>query len=369
MRKLGTVALLVLGALLLTGTDTPGAEKSTRPPTKLKKVGEHWTPWDPPAPGAGNYIIQKDDTLWDLAGKWLGNPFLWPQIWDENRYILDSHWIYPGDPLVVPGKPTVVPEGEQPPSAELTTPGAGATEQAQVKRPSPPAPPPLLPAADRSDVYCSGYIDPQGTKAELWISARDKERIAMGEGDVVFVNQGRNAGVRAGDEFLILRRTQHVLHPATGEDLGVFVRRLGRGRVLMSHDTTATMVIDMSCEEIYLGDELRRWEEIPVPLLASTPRFDWMEIESSGGPSGHVVWQRDQLTAFGTGNVIYTDLGQLSGVNPGDFIRLYRERDGGLPRQMLGQAVILTVESGTSTAKITQSVRESMIGDRVELRR
>ncbi|HEX9427905.1 MAG TPA: hypothetical protein VGA64_08960, partial [Candidatus Polarisedimenticolia bacterium] len=64
----------------------------------MKKVGDHWTPYDPPdpesfAPGATLHIIVPGDTLWDLADLAFGNPYLWPQIWNENRYILDSHWI------------------------------------------------------------------------------------------------------------------------------------------------------------------------------------------------------------------------------------------------------------------------------------
>ena len=31
----------------------------------------------------------------------LGDPYLWPQIWERNQYVLDAHWIYPGDPLVL----------------------------------------------------------------------------------------------------------------------------------------------------------------------------------------------------------------------------------------------------------------------------
>jgi nucleoid-associated protein YgaU len=121
MRKLSAFETLAAGmtvALLLTGS-TLAQESSTRPPTNLKQVGDHWTPWDPPEAGPDAYVIQKGDTLWDLAGRWLEDPFLWPQVWDENRYILDSHWIYPGDPLVIPGRPTVVPE-EGPDTAELT---------------------------------------------------------------------------------------------------------------------------------------------------------------------------------------------------------------------------------------------------------
>ena len=120
MRYSGAVVALVVSLLIVAGwadLRAENAQSSTRPPTNLKLVGDHWTPWDPPPAGPDAYIIQKGDTLWDLSEQWLGDPFLWPQIWDENRYILDSHWIYPGDPLVIPGRPTVVPPGG-PPTAE-----------------------------------------------------------------------------------------------------------------------------------------------------------------------------------------------------------------------------------------------------------
>ena len=74
------------------------------PPKNLKLVGDHWTAWDPPPvveEGADVYIIQSGDTLWDLAEQFYSDPYLWPQIWERNQYILDAHWIYPGDPLVM----------------------------------------------------------------------------------------------------------------------------------------------------------------------------------------------------------------------------------------------------------------------------
>jgi len=68
-------------------------------------IPQHWSRYKYPESipeGATYYIIQRGDTLWDLSAKYLGNPFLWPQIWDQNRYITDAHWIYPGDPLILP---------------------------------------------------------------------------------------------------------------------------------------------------------------------------------------------------------------------------------------------------------------------------
>ena len=113
-----TASVVVVSVMAWAGVS--GQESSTRPPA-VKQVGEHWSAWDPPPAGPDAYIIQKGDTLWAVAERWLGDPFLWPQVWDENRYVLDSHWIYPGDPLVIPGRPTVVPEEGPPPVAETPT--------------------------------------------------------------------------------------------------------------------------------------------------------------------------------------------------------------------------------------------------------
>lgn len=359
MKRIGVLAVSLV---VLVGVMS--ALAATNPPTDLKKVGDHWTAWDPPEPGPDAYIIQKDDTLWDLAGKWFNDPFLWPQIWDENRYILDSHWIYPGDPLVVPGRPTVVPEEGPPPVTEVLPP---VTDEQPPEEPVVPEPEPLQPVASQSDLYCSGFIAQGEHTPQLWIAGRDIEREILGEGDVVFLNQGANHGVRAGDTFAILRWTEPVYHPTTNEELGTLVRRMGKARVMLAHDNTSTAVIEMSCEDIHEGDDLVPWETIPVPMMSSLPEFDRYDPTPSGGPTGQIVAARDDLAAVGAGHVIFTDLGQHAGAAPGDVLVLYRERGEGLPRMMLGQAVVLTVETETSTAKIMNSTRESGIGDWVEI--
>ena len=68
-------------------------------------VAAHWSKNPYPrtvAAGARVHIVERRDTLWDLAQRYYGNPFLWPQIWDANKYIPNAHWIYPGDPVIIP---------------------------------------------------------------------------------------------------------------------------------------------------------------------------------------------------------------------------------------------------------------------------
>ncbi len=365
MKKLCAVTAV---AILLGAADAPvPAEAPTKPPKNLKLVGDHWTPWDPPPAGPDAYVIQKGDTLWDLSAKWFSDPFLWPQIWDENRYILDSHWIYPGDPLVVPGRPTVVP-AEIPEVGEGAVPDAGEPSLPVAELPPPPAPPALVPLADATDLYCSGSIERDPPPAPLWIAGRDTERVIVGEGDVVFLSHGRDAGVEAGAEYAVVRRGRVVRHPETGKTVGTLVRRLGRLRVMLSHEATATAVITMSCEDLREGDELVPWEEIPAPMRTEMPSFDRWDPTPSGGATGRIVAVRDDLSAVGQGNLIYTDLGAPSGAAPGDIVTLFRARADDLPRRNLGQAVVLTVGPVSSLAKILVSVGESEVGDAVELR-
>jgi len=177
-----SLALVAMADLALgeaTGTDQaasapvppppPHPARPHHPPKDLKFVDGHWTPYDPPKvpEGANAYTIVPGDTLWDLSGKFLGNTWLWPQLWDNNRYIRDSHWIYPGDPLLIPAAPTVVPPpGEAAPVAageEEEAAAAAAEETAAFERPGP--------LADKEDLYCSSYDDSPLREPEHYAAA------------------------------------------------------------------------------------------------------------------------------------------------------------------------------------------------------
>jgi len=56
------------------------------------------------------YVVVKGDTLWHIAGRFLNEPWRWPDVWQVNPQIRNPHLIYPGDTLVlsfVDGKPQI----------------------------------------------------------------------------------------------------------------------------------------------------------------------------------------------------------------------------------------------------------------------
>ena len=83
--------------------------------------------------------VKAGDTLWGLARQYLGDPFLWPDIYRLNTQVVeDPHWIYPGEVLRLASSDAVsaVPATDTPPVQPDTTPVA-VRQPDQVAAPAP----------------------------------------------------------------------------------------------------------------------------------------------------------------------------------------------------------------------------------------
>ncbi len=65
------------------------------------------------AQASEEYIIQKNDTLWDISRVLFGTGFYWPKIWSFNARITNPHQIFPGKKLIFSfGSLTTTPKVE-----------------------------------------------------------------------------------------------------------------------------------------------------------------------------------------------------------------------------------------------------------------
>jgi hypothetical protein len=335
---------------------TPHSTRNTGYPTSIPE-------------GTSYYIVQRGDTLWDLAGRFLNNHYLWPQIWDANKYIKDAHWIWPGDPLVFP-KLAVVAEqaGEAPPvpgpeglgeapSGELGA-EAGAASM-------------LGPVTEEMTLQCAQYVVDHREDESLYLlgSELGSDKLALSERDIVYLSKGSNEGVKPGDVYSLHHDAYTLHHPVSGRRLGTKVETTGWVKVLVVTENSACAVVEQACADIHAGDYLKPFEKVNVPMTVRKVPTDCCN-PPNGKITRYVVDLQDDATIAGTGHLLTIDAGTEDGVSPGSIFSVYRVMYPSVPtpRNMIGEATVVSVRNHTATAKITYARNEILVGDQVELR-
>jgi hypothetical protein len=336
-------------------------------------ISPHWSRYKYPESvpeGAPYHIVEKGDTLWDLSRTYLGNPYLWPQIWDQNRYVTDAHWIYPGDPLLLPQVALVSPQAGQP-GGEAGEEGEerGLGEGAAGPGGAPGAV--LYPLSEEATMQCAAYIvsDNEDDSLKVLGSELGSAKVGLSEYDVVYVNKGSNAGVKEGDVYSLHHVAYGVKHPATGKHIGTKIETTGWVRILLVQENSSTAIVDQACADIHTGDYLKPLEKANVPLTLRRDPATRL-TPPTGKTAGYVVDIVDDAMIAATGHLVSIDAGSDVGVAPGNTFSIYRIMYPSVPtsRNVIGELAVLAVRDRTATAKITYSTDAIMPGDQIELR-
>jgi len=386
-------AISVLMALGLTADE---------PPRDLHLADQHWTAWNPPSmvpAGSQIYIVQPGDSLWGLAQRFLGDGHLWPQIWEANQYILDSHWIYPDDPLVMTPSTVATLEAEgiaavplEEASVEPEDPFSSLiNDRDSQSRAGTDAPVPL---GYEADIYCSGYIGDDGESFPFRIAGSEYEfltptldpqkdseikglygktntqKYGLGLGDIVYLDGGRADGLSAGEMLTGIEPAQLVEHPRTGNNFGRLNRYLGRVRLLSVQESTAIGEIVLSCYPMPVGTALQVFEPEPVPLRRMTTlrpvNYPAKPEELDGSPS--IIFSENDIVALGMGHLVYIDRGSNDNTSAGDIFTIYRQGRRGFPPIVLGELGVLSVHENASLARILRSRYTIFLGDALQIK-
>lgn len=255
----------------------------------------------------------------------------------------------------------------------------------------------------QQDLYCSGMVttDHVSRNTQLVSGEEANYTITFSDGDYVYINKGSDKGVKAGDVFLVLRPLTNETYVQffTWQDrllhaMGQPWEDEGRVKVVVAHKKVSVAQVFDSCNYLQRGDVLLPYQERPVPQLKSEANFDRF-APPSGNKKAMIVAGKGFTMQAGTDSIVYVNLGASQGVKVGDYFRIYRYEDNGnsfvyqepnfgisvegygsgpahypvkdLPREILGEGVVLRTSPNSSTVLITYSLKQIYGGDYCEL--
>jgi hypothetical protein len=234
-----------------------------------KEVAQAGVPLSALAPNApDSYTVKKGDTLWDISGLYLNQPWRWPELWGMNlEQIRNPHLIFPGQVLYLEKI------GDH---ARLRTSRGGAGENVEVVRLTPQVR--SSPVADALSSVNMNLIEPFLNEAVIFETnaLQDAPRIVGTTEDQVLLARGNLAYAVDGKfgpetEYRIFREPRPLADPTTNEVLGFEAVFLGTADYLRPGETRdlgsgrtevipATLMVTGARREIGVGDRLA-----PVP--------------------------------------------------------------------------------------------------------
>lgn len=201
-----------------------------------------------------SYIVQEEDTLWDIAGQFLQDPDRWPEIWQPDPYLDDSDLLFPGDEVsinFVGGSPRVmVKRGDRP--VERLTPEM----RAETLNSAIPAIP--LEAIENSFTQ-NRIVDLSLFEAAPYIVQNLGDNLAIGTGDEVYA---RGEWSAATTSFEVYRPGREYYDESGDEMLGLELEYLGFASIVGAPDSDIRrLLVNNSSKEIRVGDRLLTREQ------------------------------------------------------------------------------------------------------------
>jgi len=212
--------------------------------------------------------------------------------------------------------------------------------------------------------------------------------------------------------------------------LGTYVQDIGQLQVFKVHETTSLAQITFSCESAVLGDMLMPIPDRESPVQRAEENLDHYG-DPSGKQTGRLMMAKDSREMLTRHDIVYIDLGSEDKINTGDYLTIFRPlgtgnvtridneemarnrsdgfesnryRGGGfsnqasrakdstalegsdghfnhrpitskevkrlrplMPRKVVGEMVVIDVQTRTATAIITRIAGEIHTGDWVEI--
>ena len=279
-----------------------------------------------------NYTVVKGDTLWDISGRFLSQPWKWPELWHVNPQIKNPNLIYPGDTLsltYVNGQPRLtLNRGESRGTIKLS-PQVRSTPMAEA---IPTIPLEVIIAF----LFNNRIVDSEADfTAAPYVLAGGGESVVMGAGQKIYA---RGAFADQQPSYGIFRQGKTYTDPVSKEFLGINANVIGNADMLSSEDGITTLGVTRSNEEVRIGDRFFPTEERAV-------NSTFMPREPASQVDGLIIDVPRGVTQIGLLDVVTINKGKRDGMAEGTVLAIMKTGETVRDR-VTGQQVKVPDERG-----------------------
>ncbi len=303
------------------------------------------------------HIVVPGDTLWGISGKFLKQPWRWPEIWRMNKAdIKNPHLIYPGDIILLEnfgGNPRL--KLAKPYNVKVQ-PSVHSTALQQVI-------PSIPPQAIEPYISQPLIIEPGEHDNLPKIVATQEDRMLLGSGDEAFVSGIPDASI---EKWHIFRQGKPLTDPETDKVIAHEAFFLGNARLTRPGEP-ATIRITLAKEEVHRGNQL-----IPAPppeIISYVPHRPEMDV------AARIMSIYGGVNEGGPGHVVTLNRGKANGLEIGHVLALYRNRvsinvdpDGRrtttpIPEERYALAFVFRVFNNVAYALVVDASKSVIVGD------
>lgn len=256
------------------------------------------------------YVVRPGDNLWDIAGRFLRNPWDWHKVWEANPGVANPNLIYPGDTLRLTysgGRPRVRAEG-----GNRVVKLSPRVRVAALETPVPTIPLNAI-APFLSQPYVAQTDD---VKRAPYVVGFPDEHVTAGLGDSVYVRGIRDPNVV---NFEIVRPGQPYEDPDTGDILGYEAAFVANARLERGGDP-AKLLLTQSATEVLVNDRL-------VPAADEEVLSNFYPLPAPPGMRARIIAVLNGVSQIGQYNIVALNRGARNGVKEGHVFVAYSGGD------------------------------------------
>ena len=304
-RKIAFLSILLLGLVHAAGADEVTL-KSDHPTT---------------------YTVQRGDTLWDIAGRFLERPWQWPEIWESNPQIADPHKIYPGNIIALTfrdGKPVLgLADGAESGEMKGTRNVRLSPAIREIRHEEAITTIPL----DAIQQFLSRplVLTDDSLEDSPYILGSQEDHLAYGPGYRVYVGGMANA---TKNKYSIFRKSTVYRDPDSGRVLGYEAEHIGDAIVEKFGDPATLRIVNAN-KEILKGDRLVAQESDELPQFI--PHEPGSEVD------GRIISVLNGVSKVSQHQVVVLNRGNDDGLEPGHVLAIYK--DGAVVRDRIAGVI------------------------------